>query len=279
MSFLDTANSILGGSGNLTNVQNSFNNNLYSRVNTLSRPYRFTYTMTIPNPPTTSGTGGFLDSIIGTAQNALSSLGAVGNEILNSFVPLDLNNSPQHLVTVLCKGTEFPKQEIESLDVNIMGRSIKVPKKTSHGESISIEVYSDESGIIRSAFHNWMTSLDPFYIGNTSSTTLDLSGKLNKSLLSSSEISQYTYSGTKTFSYEFVNMFPIEIGEIQLDAGGNGVSTFKVTFSYTYYNLKSSTALQSSMGGLASLSRVGEMVGQVSGLAKSGIVNTISSII
>ena len=151
----------------------------------------------------------------------------------------------------LCKAATMPASTVASVSVPFRGRNLKVAGDREIADW-TVSVINDEDFKIRTAFERW---------ANTMSKLSDATGVSNPTSYMTDAYVQQLGRGANVFStsndggesvilrtYKFYDIWPNNIGEIQLgyDLTGNNVEEFEVTFSAQYFTIGDS--LQSSGG-------------------------------
>ena len=178
--------------------------------------------------------------------------------------------------TYMCKAASIPASTIASVDVNYMGRIVKVPGNRTY-EDWTITVINDEEFSIRTAFENWMAEINhpasnrtgASSIGIGSSVVGEISTAAVNTIMSSMGLGSSGGFGDNTITatvrqlkmdgtfvtngaYHLINLFPTEIEAIDLNWGTNDeIEEFTVTFAYDYWTHTSGTSTVSRAAGAA----------------------------
>jgi len=176
----------------------------------------------------------------------------------------------------MCKAASIPASTIASVDVNYMGRIVKVPGNRTY-EDWTITVINDEEFSIRTAFENWMAEINhpasnrtgASSIGIGSSVVGEISNAAVNTIMSSMGLGSSGGFGDNTITatvrqlkmdgtfvtngaYHLINLFPTEIEAIDLNWGTNDeIEEFTVTFAYDYWTHTSGTSTVSRAAGAA----------------------------
>lgn len=132
-----------------------------------------------------------------------------------------------------CRAASLPGSTIGVVTVPYFGREVKLAGNRTFADW-TVTVINDESFAYRSAFENWMNTIN----SHEENYRFDNSGY---ALADSAIVNQLSKTGdedapTIQRQYEFKNLFPIDISEITLDWGDNdSVEEFTVTFAYDYW--------------------------------------------
>lgn len=134
----------------------------------------------------------------------------------------------------MCKATALPASTVGSIDVPYFGRTIKVAGDREF-QPWNITVINDEGFDLRDAFERWSSAMATFSTaGNTKRTLGATSNPF--SYAATGIINQYNKEGNIAKTVTLVNVWPTEVGQIQLawDAN-NAIEEFEVIFSYDYF--------------------------------------------
>jgi hypothetical protein len=133
------------------------------------------------------------------------------------FTATDLN--------FFAKSSIIPGATLGAVSVPYFGREVKFAGNRTYGDW-TITVINDENYFHRAEFEKWMSNI------NTVTTNL----RTSANYLAEGTVKQYGKDGTAKADYHFVNIFPIDLGEISLDWGDNdSIEEYTVTFAYDYW--------------------------------------------
>ena len=138
--------------------------------------------------------------------------------------------------TFACKAAAIPAMAITAVEVPYFGRVVKVPGNKTF-DNWSVTIINDEGFAIRNGFEKWVASMGT-HIGNVQSTA---SSALESGLYGSAEVTHFGKTGNSDIiaKYNFVNMFPVAVGEITLGWDANdAIEEFTVEFAYDYWTHK-----------------------------------------
>jgi len=149
--------------------------------------------------------------------------------------PADLGDSGNVGIEALeklrftCRASSIPASTIGEVQVPYFGRQIKLA-----GDRVfanwSVTVMNDEDYLVRNAFEIWHNSI------NTIVSNIKTSTSPNDYKSATATVTQYSKDGGPIKSYDFVNIFPLNLEEMGLDWDGtNQIQTFGVTFAYDYW--------------------------------------------
>ena len=135
--------------------------------------------------------------------------------------------------TFACKAAAIPAMAITAVEVPYFGRVVKVPGNKTF-DNWSVTIINDEGFAIRNGFEKWVASMGT-HIGNVQSTA---SSALESGLYGNAEVTHFGKTGNTDIIaiYNFVNMFPVAVGEITLGWDANdAIEEFTCEFAYDYW--------------------------------------------
>ena len=128
-----------------------------------------------------------------------------------------------------CKASQIPPMTVGVVEVPYFGRVVKLPGNKTF-ENWNVTIINDEDFDIRAGMEEWMASMGS-HLGNINTST-------NENLYGTGTVKQYPKTGgtTAIAQYDFVNIFPVNVGEIALDWSSNdAIEEFTVEFAYDYW--------------------------------------------
>lgn len=130
--------------------------------------------------------------------------------------------------TILCFTASFPKRTIGEVDAFVQGRKLKLPGDSVFDQSWELEFYQTPDHDIRSKLITWMNKIDT-YIDNYHTCT-------PQDFMVTARIHQVACDGTPSATYEFYNVFPNEVGDIQVGSDKiNEIEKFTVSLTYSHW--------------------------------------------
>lgn len=149
---------------------------------------------------------------------------------VNITNPVDVISDIQ--VPFLCKAAAIPASSITPIPVRYFGREIKLAGTRTFPEW-TVTVINDEDFAIRNALEKWSASI------NTHEGNLRDFGSGSPVLYKSdAQVTQFAKTGLPLRVYNFVGIFPTEIGQIDLNwDSGDQIEEYPVTFQYDYWNV------------------------------------------
>lgn len=140
--------------------------------------------------------------------------------------PVAIDSTVTQSLPILCKATAFPSKTIGMIEVYNQGRKLVLPGDTQYQNSWNCTFYNTEEHNIRRAFFKWMKACDHFQANSHSGVPAEL--------MITVKVAQLDSDANETAYYEFHNVFPSEISEIQMAADQNDqVEEYDVTFAFT----------------------------------------------
>jgi hypothetical protein len=126
----------------------------------------------------------------------------------------------------LVKAAALPASTIAALPVSFRGRTLNVAGDRTF-ESWSVTVINDTDFSIRSAFENWM---------NTMNRVSDNSGVTDPALYQADAfVYQLDRDGSTLRAYHFYDIFPTNISAIDLSYDNEGIEEFSVEFQILWW--------------------------------------------
>lgn len=142
-------------------------------------------------------------------------------------------------VNFRCKAAQLPASSLGVIEVPYFGRKIKVAGDRTFAEW-TITVINDESFAIRSSLESWSNQINQ-HIGNLRA---DANYKSQNAV-----VTQYAKDGSALKQYNMINVWPSEVGAIDLSWETNdSIEEYTVTLQYDYWTsvtsgIASATAL------------------------------------
>ncbi len=156
-----------------------------------------------------------------------------------------------------CKGTSMPASSVPAIDVNYLGRQLKVPGDRTYADW-TVTVYNDVDMSIRHAFEGWMN-----LIQNHGANYQAMDNPYGQGT-----VTQISRKGGAVSSY-FMEIMPTEVAAIDVAWDSNdAVEEYTVNFAVNYWVTKN-TGANATMGGEDSLSW--HIQGNKNGITGGGI--------
>ena len=159
----------------------------------------------------------------------------IGDGARPSLFEVEMTNpassSGDAVLRYMVRAAQIPQSTINPIEVPYFGRRIKLAGSRTYA-NWTVTVMNDENFAVRSAMEAWSSQIN--------------SGQSNLRLLSDyrsqATVKQFAKDGSVLRIYEFVNIFPLDIGPIELDwSNGDDVEVFQVEFAYDYWNVNDSS--------------------------------------
>ena len=126
----------------------------------------------------------------------------------------------------LVKGANLPASNVAQIEVPFRGRVLKVAGDRTF-DSWTVTVINDTDFAIRSAFENWM---------NTMNKVSDNTGLTNPAdYQSDAYVYQLDRSGETLRQYRFYDVFPTQVTPIELSYDGQGIEEFQVELQVQWW--------------------------------------------
>jgi len=130
-----------------------------------------------------------------------------------------------------CKGTSMPASSVPAIDVNYLGRQLKVPGDRTYADW-TVTVYNDVDMSIRHAFEGWMA-----LIQNHGANYQALDNPYGQGT-----VTQISRKGEAISSY-FMEIMPTEVAAIDVAWDSNdAVEEYTVNFAVNYWVTKNTGA-------------------------------------
>jgi hypothetical protein len=144
------------------------------------------------------------------------------------------STSGDAVLRYMVRAAQIPQSTINPIEVPYFGRRIKLAGSRSYA-NWTVTVMNDENFAVRSALEAWSSQINS---GQTNLRTLS-------AYRSTATVKQFAKDGSVLREYDFVNIFPLDIGPIALawDDGDN-VETFDVEFAYDYWNVNDNSIVR-----------------------------------
>ena len=128
----------------------------------------------------------------------------------------------------LVKGARLPASNIAQIEVPFRGRVLKIAGDRTF-DSWTVTVINDTDFAIRSAFENWM---------NTINKLSDNTGLVNPAAYQSDAfVFQLDRDGQSITKYRFYDTFPTQVGPIELSYDAQGIQEFTVELQVQYIEI------------------------------------------
>ena len=126
----------------------------------------------------------------------------------------------------LVKGARLPASNIAQIEVPFRGRVLKIAGDRTF-DSWTVTVINDTDFSIRSAFENWM---------NTINKLNDNTGLVNPAdYQADAFVFQLDRDGQTLRKYRFYDTFPTQVGPIELSYDAQGIQEFQVELQVLYW--------------------------------------------
>ncbi len=135
----------------------------------------------------------------------------------------------------LVKGANLPASNVAQIEVPFRGRVLKVAGDRTF-DSWTVTVLNDTDFSIRSAFEKWM---------NVINRMSDNTGLTNPAEYQSDAfVYQLDRDGTALRSYRFYDIFPTQVGPIELSYDSQGIQEFTVELQVLWWEASKGTSPQ-----------------------------------
>jgi hypothetical protein len=142
---------------------------------------------------------------------------------------VELTGAEYSQVPFMAKAASLPASTLGTIELSYFGRKVKVAGDRTYAEW-SITIINDEDFTIRNGLENWHAKV------NHASSNL----RSMTNYKSDAKVHQYGKTGNKIRTYNFVGLWPSEIGAIELAWDTNdAVEEYTVTLQYDYWTVGS----------------------------------------
>ena len=141
---------------------------------------------------------------------------------------ISIDNDVKDKARFLVKAAALPASNITPIDVNFRGRILKIAGDRTF-DSWTVTVINDTDFAIRSAFENWM---------NTINKLSDNTGLVNPAdYQADAFVFQLDRDGQSIRKYRFYDTFPTQVGPIELSYDAQGIQEFTVELQVQYIEI------------------------------------------
>lgn len=153
---------------------------------------------------------------------------------------VDGNNAK---VTAFARTTSLPKYSVQPIEIPFQSQKLRFAGPATIDGTWQVEFLCDELHAIRNRFMQWLqTAYNPQAL---------LAGAPTSYKYDNAKVYQLARNGEVVVSYQFVGLFPTEVGEIALNHEETGYSRFPVQFAYDYYTVSSDDPFTAASDALA----------------------------
>jgi len=129
-------------------------------------------------------------------------------------------------IRFLAKAAQLPASNVAQIEVPFRGRILKIAGDRTF-DTWTVTVINDTDFAIRSAFENWM---------NTMNKVSDNTGLTNPAdYQSDAYVYQLDRSGETLRQYRFYDVFPTQVTPIELSYDGQGIEEFQVELQVQWW--------------------------------------------
>lgn len=138
-------------------------------------------------------------------------------------------------LTAFAMSTSIPAYTLNVDEFEFQGAKRKVVNGATFA-NWTVEFLNDQVYSLRSKFLAWMSqAYDPHQNSNASPHSYKYDG---------CKVHQLSRIGEKVQTYQFIGMFPMEVGQIELGHDKTDYSKLSVTFAYDYFSVDSGNMLE-----------------------------------
>ena len=130
-------------------------------------------------------------------------------------------------IQFLSKTAALPGQVIEPMEIKYKGLTVKLAGDRTF-ENWTVGIYNDTEFSVRNEIEAWMEDIVP------KDSSVGPVGY--EYMVDRATVSQLGRDDSVIATYEFFNMWPTNLGAIELDTeGGDAIETFDVEFCYSHF--------------------------------------------
>ena len=130
-------------------------------------------------------------------------------------------------IQFLCKTAALPGQVIEPMEIKYKGLTVKLAGDRTF-ENWTVGICNDTEFSVRNEIEAWMEDIVP------KDSSVGPVGY--EYMVDRATVSQLGRDDSVIATYEFFNMWPTNLGAIELDTeGGDAIETFDVEFCYSHF--------------------------------------------
>ena len=145
------------------------------------------------------------------------------------------NGIADSIVPFMTKGAQVPAATLGTIEVPYFRRQVKIAGNRTYAEWAPT-IINDEDMSIRNAMEQWNHSINSIQ-GNLRAT-----GGSSPSLYkASAQVTQFSKTGEILRVYDFIGLYPSEVGTIDLAWDAETIQEYTVTFQYDYWQISGGT--------------------------------------
>ena len=145
------------------------------------------------------------------------------------------NGIADSIVPFMTKGAQVPAATLGTIEVPYFGRQVKIAGNRTYAEWTPT-IINDEDMSIRNAMEQWNHSINSIQ-GNLRATA----GSSPSLYKASAQVTQFSKTGDILRVYDFVGLYPSEVGTIDLAWDAETIQEYTVTFQYDYWQISGGT--------------------------------------
>ena len=143
-----------------------------------------------------------------------------------------INGVADAQVPFMVKAAQIPASTLGVIEVPYFGRQVKIAGNRTYAEWAP----NDEDFAVRNAMEQWSHAI------NSAQGNVTTAGGTAPSLYkSNAQVTQYAKDGSILRVYNFVGLYPTEVGAIDLAWDSEAIQEFPVTFQYDYWEVSGGT--------------------------------------
>lgn len=143
-------------------------------------------------------------------------------------------------VTCFARSTKLPNYKIAKVEVAFQTQKLQFASTAEFEHSWNVNFLADSGHALRNKLIGWMArAYDPSILRN---------GAPNEYKVDNVQVHQLDRTSNTVVAYQFVGLFPEEVGEIEVAHTSVDPETFDVTFSYDYWTMGGGSGINLHIG-------------------------------
>lgn len=152
--------------------------------------------------------------------------GGARNSLFQVFITNPVNPTADIKVPIQCRAATLPQRVITKTPIAYFGRAIHEPGVVAAYEDWAVTIYNDEDYLIKNALEEWSHTINS-PIGNIRRTPTSESTLIK----STADVYHYSKTGQILRHYKFNGIWPISVGQIDLNWQSEDIMEYQVVFA------------------------------------------------
>lgn len=177
------------------------------------------------------------------------------------------------VVTCFARSTTLPNYKIAKVDVAFQTQKLQFASTAEFDHTWTVNFLADSGHALRNKLIGWMSrAYDPSILRN---------GAPNEYKVDNVQVHQLDRTSNTVVAYQFVGLFPEEVGNIEVAHTNVDPETFDVNFSYDYWTMGGGTGVNLNIGsffvGIDLSTGSGGSIGGA--ISVGGVINGIAGVL